>query len=393
MAGPQYDLLLRGGEVIDPSQGLHCRCDVALAKGVIVAVSDDIPVSDAGRVIDVSGKLVTPGLIDIHGHFFHGSFPLAARADEVCLPNGVTTGVDAGSSGWMNYPAFRDYVIPTCKTGVLAFLNLSGFGIGSPNLDMPGDLMDFRWASEERTIQRLEENRGRLLGIKVRIAHNACGKENAIPALKMARKVCDQTGTRLMVHVSGSPIPLSKILEFLHPGDIVTHVYNGHPNGVLDSNRRVLPAVREAREAGVILDVAHAGTHLNNRVARTAVEQGLPPDTLSTDMVDPKFPGRDPSRPTYYLPDVMSIFMALGMSLEEVVKGVTWSAASAIGEEARIGSLRPGYPSDVAVLEQGEGQFDFPDMDGNHLPATERLVCKMTIRQGEVCLNRLSDNA
>src|SRR3990167_4042701 len=204
-----FDLILRGGPGVDPGQGVEGPCDVAFANGRVAAVAPDLSVT-ATEAIDVTGKLVTPGLIDLHGHFFHRGQPLFVDPDELCPPGGVPTAGDAGSSGWATYAGFREYVIQRAETRVLAFLHLATTGLATVAAGV-GELEDFRFAQEERTrdaLRRFPE----LLGLKVRIQRAATGEANALPALDMARRICDEAGTRLMVHISGTPIPLETIL-------------------------------------------------------------------------------------------------------------------------------------------------------------------------------------
>lgn len=372
--GIDYDLILRGGTVIDPAQNLHGPMDVAFRAGKVTALSPRVG-GAATEVIDVGGKLVTPGLIDLHGHFFYRAQPLFVDPDATCLPVGVTTAVDAGSAGWATFAALREYVIRRVETRLFAFLHLATTGLMSLAAGV-GELQDIRFAQEERTrdcFRRFPE----LLGVKVRIAHDATGSENAIPALEMARRVADAAGRRLMVHVSGSPLPLSQILDRLRPGDIVTHIFNGYPNGLLGDDGKVRPAVKDAVARGIILDVAHAGVHFDVDVARAAMEQGVLPHTLSTDIVR-QFAGW-----TFYdLLGVMSTFLALGMPVEEIVRAVTSAPAKAIGQENRLGSLAPGAEGDAAVLELEEGDFTFGDAAGHTISARRRFIPVLTVKGG-----------
>jgi dihydroorotase len=369
-----FDLVLRGGTVIDPARGVHAPMDVAFAGGRVAAVAPRLQGS-AAEVIDVAGRLVTPGLIDLHGHFYHRGQPLFVDPDAVCLPNGVTTAVDAGSTGWATYVGFREHVIARAETRVLAFLHLAATGLMSLAAGV-GELQDFRYAQEERArdaFARFPE----LLGVKVRIQHMATGEANARPALEMARRIVDATGTRLMVHISGTPLPLEAILERLRPGDIATHIFNGYEHGILDGRGRVRAVVREAAARGVILDVAHAGVHFDVNVARAALEQGLPPTTLSTDMVRPL-----QARRMYDLLDVMSTFLALGMPLVEVIRAVTEAPARVIGQAGVLGVLAPGAAGDAAVLDLEDGDFAFADAAGNEVKASQRLAPVLTVRAG-----------
>jgi dihydroorotase len=369
-----FDLLLRGGTVLDPGRGLHAPMDVAFAGGRVAAVALRLD-GGAAEVIDVTGKLVAPGLIDLHGHFFYRGQPLFVDPDVICLPTGVTTCVDAGSTGWATYAGFREHVIARAETRVFAFLHLAATGLMSLAAGV-GELQDFRFAQEDRTrdaFARFPE----LLGVKVRIQQMATGEANALPALEMARRIVDATGTRLMVHVSGTPVPIEAILQRLGPGDIATHIFNGYEHGILDERGRVRGAVREAATRGVVLDVAHAGVHCDLEVARAAIAQGLPPTTLSTDMVRPLV-----ARRAYDLLGVMSAFLALGMSLDDVIRAVTDAPARAIGQEGRLGALTPGAAGDAAVLDLEDGDFTFGDSAGHELKTRQRFVPVLTVRRG-----------
>lgn len=369
-----FDLVLRGGRVLDPARGVDATLDVAFAGSRVAAVAPRVEGCGAEEV-DVSGKLVTPGLIDLHGHFFHRGQPLFVDPDAVCLPSGVTTAVDAGSAGWATYAGFRANVIARADTRVFAFLHLATTGLVSLAAGV-GELQDFRFAQEDRTrdaLRRFPE----LLGLKVRIQTMATGEANALPALLMARRIVDEAGKRLMVHISGTPIPIEVILERLRPGDVATHIFNGYEHGILDEGGRVRPAVRAAAERGVVFDVGHAGVHFDVNVARAALEQELPPTTLSTDMVRPQV-----ARRMYDLLGVMSTFLALGLPLGNVIRAVTDAPARVVGRGGVLGVLAPGGEGDAAVLRLEEGDFTFGDAAGHELPARHRFAPVLTVRAG-----------
>ncbi len=372
-----YDLLLKGGEVIDPSQDFRQQCDVAFRDGLVAALEPDIPLASANEVIDVSGNLVTPGLLDIHGHFFYRGWPGSVDPDTSCLPAGVTTAVDAGSTGWGNYPALRDYVVEASQTRIYAFVHLCATGLTSLTARI-GELQNLAFAQTDQAIRCIGENPDHVLGVKVRIDYRATGEANALPALAMAREVADATKAQMMVHVSGTPLPLVRIFDFMQPGDVATHILNGHINGILDGNGRIRPEVREARERGILLDVGHAGVHFDLNVGRAAVSQEFLPDTLSTDIHTPP-----PDRVVYDLLGVMSTFLALEMPLEAVIASVTHKAASAIGKAETLGSLRVGSAGDAAVLTLQEGEYTFVDAAGNQVRAGQRLVPLFTVKAGQ----------
>lgn len=375
---PAYDLVLTGGTLLDPAQGIHDRRDIAFKGGVVAEVAERIDAATARISVDATGKLITPGLIDIHGHFYHGGNASAVHADQICLSSGTTTGIDAGSAGCLNYPAMRDYVFPAHRTRLLALLHVSGVGLAN-NALLGGGLHDMRMIDVDRTADAIKENPGFCLGVKVRMHTNAVAAWNAHEAMRAARAVADQSGTRLMVHVSGTPIPLPDVLEFLGPGDICTHAFNGNPENILDRNFKIRPEVQAAVDRGVVMDVAHAGVHCDVKVAQAALEQGLPPTTISTDIHNPP-----PGRTVYKMNDLVSKFHAMGMTLPDAVAASTSTPAKILGLESDIGSLAPGMCGDAAVFDMREGNFKWMDMAGNNQEGKVRLDTFLTVRGGQI---------
>jgi len=371
----KYDLLLKNGEVIDPGQNFRGRRDVAFSNGAVAALAESIPAETARETVDVSGKLVTPGLIDIHGHFFHGYQPRFEHPDNFCLPTGVTTAVDAGSAGWKVFGDFRDRVIKRCTTRLFAFVHLSANGLNKEHTQQ-GELMDMKLVHVKETAQCILDNPENVVGLKVRIDDSALRVESAFPALQFARDAADRAGCRIMVHVSRSPIPLGKILDFLRPGDIVTHPFHGAANGPLDDKGKIRREVIDAQQRGIILDSGCAKVHLDLNVCRTFLDHEVLPDTISSDGVR-----LDRS---YSLPQVMSMFLGLGMSLEQIVAATTHKAAAAIGKEATLGSLRIGMAGDATVLNLQEGDFAFDDRAGNVIKCPRQFAPALTIKNG-VC--------
>ncbi len=373
---PAWDLLIRGATLVDPAQSTSAKRDVAFSDGRVAAVGEALT-GQAVEVIDAAGALVTPGLIDIHTHVYAG-LSTGRHADQTSLANGVTTVVDAGSAGWMTLPGLRDYVIPTYRTRVYAFLHVSATGL-TINRVMP-ELAKIEFAQVEEAARTVAENRALVLGIKVRIAHGATGQgdqANAREALRRARQAADLARMPLMVHVSDTPIPLEAILEQLRAGDIATHIFNGNLEQVLGADGRVRGFVRAAKERGVVLDIGHATIHCDLKVARRAIAEGLPPTTISTDLHTPP-----PGRIVYNLRGLMSTFLALGLSLEEVVASVTSRAAAAIGQSAELGSLAPGMAGDAVVMDLEEGPFTYADGAGNEVKAGRRFRTRHVIRMG-----------
>ena len=374
----KYDLVLKNGNLIDPGQNINAKMDIGFKNGEVLSAEDRIDPALASTVVDIAGKVLTPGLIDIHGHFYHGGTGSSVHADQNCLGSGVTTALDAGSSGFLNYDAMRDYVFPAHQTRLLALLHIGAVGLAA-NRILGGGLHDMRIIDVDRTAQTIKENRGKLLGVKVRMHMDAVAYWNAPTAMKLAREAADQSGGLLMVHVSGTPIPLPQILDHLKPGDISTHAFNGNPESILDNAGNIRKEVQEARDRGVVMDVGHAGVHCDVEVVRAALEQGLAPDTISTDIhLAP------PGRSVYLMNDLISKFHALGMSLEDAIKASTSRPAQVLGLEENIGSLVPGMAGDAAVFDLREGRFVWHDMAGHNVEGKVRLDPFLTIKAGKI---------
>ena len=373
-----YDLVLTGGTLMDPAQGLHDRRDIAFKDGAVAAVAERIDPALGAVVVDIPGKLVTPGLIDLHGHFYHGGNGTAVHPDEKCLSAGTTTGVDAGSAGFSNYGAMRDYVFPAHRTRLLAFLHIGAVGLAT-NRVLGGALHDMRVIDVDQTADAIKSNPGFCFGVKVRMHVNAVAHWNAHEAMRLARAAADQSGTRLMVHVSGTPIPLPDVLEFLGPGDIVTHAFNGDHESILDQNGKVRAEVKAAANRGVIMDVAHAGVHCDTEVVKASLREDFLPDTISTDIhIAP------PERTVYLMNDLISKFHAMGLPLESAVAASTTRPAQVLGLQDSLGSLAPGMSGDAAVFDLREGRFVWHDSAGHNVEGTLRLDTFLTVRAGSV---------
>ena len=374
-----YDLALTGGNLLDPGLGINNEPrDIAFKDGKVAAVAERIDPTSATQSIDVTGKLITPGLIDLHGHFYHGGSGTAVHADQTCLGSGVTTGVDAGSSGFLNYGAMRDYVFPAHRTRLIAFLHIGAVGLAA-NRVLGGALHDMRIIDVDETVQAIKANPGFLFGVKVRMHYDAVARWNAHEAMAKAKEAATEAGVRLMVHVSGTPIPLPDVLEHLGPGDISTHAFNGLPENILDNKGKIRPEVRAAADRGVIMDVAHAGVHCDVEVVRAAMDQGMFPDTISTDIhIAP------PGRIVYLMNDLVSKFHAMGMSLSDAIAASTNRPAEVLGLQDSIGSLGVGMEGDAAVWEQRQGRFVWHDMAGHNVDGSLRLDTFATVKGGMV---------
>ncbi len=373
-----YDLVLKGGTLLDPAQGINDRRDVAFKDGLVAHVAEHIDPAAAATSVDVSGKLVTPGLIDLHGHFNDGGDGTSVHPDQICLSSGTTTGVDTGSTGFLNFRAMRDYVFAAQKTRLLAFLHIGAVGLAAHRL-LGGALHDMRIIDVDQTADAIKNNPGFCFGVKVRMQVNAVAYWNAHTAMQAARAAADQSGTKLMVHVSGTPLPLPQVLEYLNPGDIVTHAFNGNPENILDGRGQLRPEVREAAGRGVVMDLAHAGVHCDVEVLKAAMEQGLPPDTISTDIhLAP------PERTVYLMNDLVSKVHAMGLPLRESVAAATSRPAQVLGLQDSLGSLGSGMSGDAAVFDLREGRFVWQDMAGHTVQGQLRLDTYLTVRNGAV---------
>ena len=272
----------------------------------------------------------------------------------------------------------RDYVFPAHRTRLLAFLHVSGVGLANNRL-LLGGLHDMRMIDVDATADAIKNNPDFCLGVKVRMHFNAVAAWNAHEAMRAARSVADQSGTRLMVHVSGTPIALSDVLDFLGPGDISTHAFNGLPENILDRNLKIKPQVKEAVDRGVIMDVAHAGVHCDVEIAQAAMEQGLFPHTISTDIHNPP-----PDRTVYKMNDLVSKFHAMGMPLNDAVAASTSTPAKVLDLDGSIGSLAVGMSGDAAVFDMREGSFKWIDSAGHSQAGNVRLDTYLTVRAGQV---------
>lgn len=378
-ASPQYDLLVKGGRVVDPAQKLSDYRDVALVGRKVTKVAADIPAAQARSVLDARGKIVTPGLIDIHVHVYDGVAPLGIPADPNCVAKGVTTAVDAGSSGAHTFPGLRKYVINVAETRIYALLNISVVGQSTLSTDNPwGELLDLRYANPKLAIRTIEQNRDVILGVKVRLTNNIAG-DHDVQALKLAREAADAVGLPVMAHIGGTHSPLRDLLALLKKGDVITHSFRGDPGGILDERGRVLPEVRRAVSAGVHLDIGHGAGSFSFRTAEQALKQELLPGTISSDVHQFNFNG-----PVFDLATTLSKFLHLGMTLEQVIERAATNPAHTFGFPEGLGTLREGAEADVAVFALEEGKFEFRDALGDLRVGSRKLSPVATVKGGKI---------
>src|SRR5205809_2492689 len=358
----KFDLVVKGGDVLDPSQNLRGKRDIGIRYGLIEALEADIPAARAERVLNADGKLVTPGLIDLHSHVFPYGSAIGIPADELVAHQCTTTCVSAGDAGANNFAAFRRYVVAQTRTRLYAFVHIANVGL-TP-FPVP-ELYNIDFAQVDTAAKAVAENADLVLGVKVRMSENVIAKHGLEP-LKRAIAACVAAGTsaKIMCHIGGVETRdlMSQILDLLRPGDILTHAYSGFPNLAGDftnivQDGRLLPAALAAKQRGVVFDIGHGGGSFDYTVAEAAIQQGCPPDTISFDIH--VFSGNTPGMP--YLTWVMSKFMGLGFSLEQVVAMATSVPAKIIGRAPKLGTLQIGAPGDVSLLEVVQGPIEFVD--------------------------------
>lgn len=372
---PVYDLLLTGGQVIDPRNDLSGARDLAVDDGRIADVATEIDPALAERTVDVSGLYVTPGLIDLHAHLFVGPEDAYAAGvnsvspDEFTFRAGVTTAVDAGSAGWENFDDFKARVIDQAQTRVLAFLNIVGKGMAGG--DWEQDLGNMQARPAARVAKRYPD-----LVVGIKTAHYEGPEWTAVERSVRAGEIAD---IPVMVDFGSNrpERPLDQLLtEKLRPGDIYTHAYSGL-RGELTEDGRVNPGMWAGRERGVLFDVGHGGGSFGWRIAVPAMKEGFVPDTISTDLHTGSM-----NSGMKDMANLVSKFLALGMSLEDVVAASTWRSAQTIGRP-ELGHLSVGAAADIAVFAKEQGEFGYVDSFGFRLDGAEKLVCELTFRAGE----------
>jgi dihydroorotase len=378
-----YDLIVKGGTVIDPSQRLEEKMDIAVSRRRVVAVEKNITSTMATKVVDASDKIVTPGLIDLHTHVYWGGLPLGIDPDLHCLQKGVTTVLDAGSAGCSNFLGFRKFIIEKCKTRVISLLHISSIG-----LIRPPELEDIRNLDYDGAVEVAKTNSDLIKGFKMRFAsppNNHVGRNGPV-ALRLIREAAEDVGGLIMVHPkSMSPnCQLEAILKLLRKGDIVTHCFSPPapphvPHAeILDDNGRVLQAVKKAADRGIVFDVGHGAGSFYFDTAQKALSDGFPPTTISTDL------HTESLKTAIDMPTTMSKFLALGLSLSKVVEMSTTNPAEVLGAEGRLGTLKPGAEADIAVFDLMEGRFTFDDVRRKSLMGHALLTPYAVVKGGEI---------
>lgn len=368
-----YNLVIKGGRVIDPSQNLDDMLDIAISGNKIYKIGKDIP-AFRSQLVDAKDKIVIPGLIDMHCHVYDSINKFSVEPDTAGVKQGVTTVADGGSAGEAIFGGFPKYVIPASCTTVFCFLHLASQG-----LSKPPELNDWDEIDPDATAAAIESNRDIIKGIKLRLVGSLVASAG-LEVVKTAKKF----RLPIMVHIGDDakkvpPTLTKEVLNILEPGDILSHVFTALYGSVLRPDGTVLPELREAMERGVVLDTAIGRINCSFDVARKSMAQGILPTTLSTDLTIMSVAG-----PVYGLTVTMSKFMALGLDLNQVIEMTTINPARALSAEDRIGSLRPGMDADVSILELLSGTWTLEDSERQTVEATKLIAPSMTLKAGNL---------
>ena len=360
-----HDLVLTGGRVIDPASGTDAMLDVAFAGGMVTAVGKGL---EGAEVRDVKGAIVTPGLIDLHTHVYWGGTSLGVEADAYARQSAVTTSVDTGSAGPGNFPGFRSHVIDRAESRVLVYLHVSFAGIfGFSSTVMVGESHDMRLMAAREATAVAVANRDVIIGIKVRVGRNASGPSGITP-LDVALDVADRAGLPVMCHIDEPPPTYEAVVERLRPGDVLTHCFRPFPNAPVHGDGRVKEAVLKARERGVLFDVGHGMGSFSWDTARKMIGAGFVPDTISSDVHALCING-----PAWDLLRTMTKFLALGLSLPEVIRAATVAPADAV-RRPDLGRLEPAAAGDASVIRLAQRPVELEDVEGNLVHSDTRLV-------------------
>ena len=373
-----YDLLIRRGTVIDPSQGLHAVNDVAVENGRIARVASSISIEEASRVIDVRGKVVTPGLIDVHTHIYDGVNWMGVEPDIGGVRAGVTTMVDAGSAGCDTFGGFPRHIVPNNRTEIICFLHICRTGLATRP-----DIFSTASIDLEQTVRVASENRGLIAGIKARMVSPAL-EIMGMEMPRLAKQAAKDAGVKLMVHIGDTekrydPNVIRQLLPIMEEGDIVTHFFTANPGGVLDADGKLVPEAREANDRGVWFDTAHGQMNFSFDVGERILDQGITPHCISTDLT---LPGR--LHRVHSMTEMMSRFLAMGLTIDQVVTMSTLNPAKAVGLENRLGTLGVGRQADISVLEVRNGDWVVYDVVGGSRRVDRAVVPVLAVKRGEV---------
>lgn len=350
----RYDLLVRGGHIVDPATGRDGSFDVAVSRGRIAAVDTGIPESAAFRVIDASDALVLPGLVDLHAHVFHGFSFWGVDPDPIATRTGVTTWNDAGTPGAMTIDGFRRHIVGEAQVRITTFINIAYIGLVGENYETA----NLEYCDGDILRRAVDRHRDLVRGIKVRIGSPTVG-DTGVESLRRAVHAGEQCELPVMVHIAVGPPSIDDVLDLLRSGDICTHSFTGLSMKIVDGEGRLRESARRALERGVLLDIGHGTGSFSFATADALVAQGVRPDTISTDMHQQSVYG-----PMFDLPTTMTKFLLLGMPLIDVVRAATERPAEILGLAGEIGTLRPGAWADIGLFRLLKGEFPLYDIDG-----------------------------
>jgi dihydroorotase len=372
-----HDLILRGAHVIDPSQNHDGIVDVGFKDGRVSGFGKDLTGDADTDIRDLSGYILSPGLIDLHTHVYWGGTSLGIDADDFCRLSGVTTSVDTGSAGPGNWPGFRKHVIERSEARILAYLHVSFAGIyGFSKTVMVGESQDVRLMAPAECVEVADKNRDLIVGIKVRVGRNSSGDQGTAP-LNIALQAAEQVGMPLMCHIDHPPPSYEAVLDMLRPGDVLTHAFRPFPNTPVTAQGTIKSAVLNARKRGVYFDIGHGKGSFAFKTARAMLANGFPPDTISSDVHQLCIDG-----PAFDQVTTMSKFLCMGMPIYDVIKCSTVNAALCL-QRMDFGSLKVGSLGDATVLSVKEGRFDYVDVVGEHLIGDRKIVSEGVVLKGK----------
>ncbi|SFE28154.1 Predicted amidohydrolase [Phytobacter palmae] len=382
----KLDILIKNGLVADLNSGSYINQNIGIVGNRIV----DLHTADsqAETVIDAAGCIVLPGLIDFHAHVFHGGTAISVNPDVLCLPNGVTSVVDAGSSGWVNYKLFRNSVINTAQTRIKSYLNVVNVGLSTLGGGPTGYLENTNPANYnvEKISQTLNENRDNILGLKLRYSQDiATGRNFSSDPFYATVALARELKTTLCVHVTDSRLPADELIGHFQSDDIYAHCFHGTGNAIIRESGEVFPAIKEAKARGVIFDCSNGVAHFDFTVARNAMEQGFNPDIISTDLTLRNSLRTDK---VFSLLFIMSKYLNMGMSFFDVVRAVTRTPARLMKMEGQIGTLAPGAFADIAIVKLRKEKIVFEDTKGAQLAGDRYIDNCATISNGQIVYRR-----
>lgn len=383
----KLDILIKNGLVADLNSASYVNQNIGIVGNRIVDLQT-VDSMDAETVIDAAGCIVLPGLIDFHAHVFHGGTAISVNPDVLCLPNGVTSVVDAGSSGWVNYKLFRNSVINTAQTRIKSYLNVVNVGLSTLGGGPTGYLENTNPANfnVEKIRQTLDENRDNILGLKLRYSQDiATGRNFSADPFYATVELARALKTTLCVHVTDSRLPADELISHFQADDIYAHCFHGTGNAILKESGDLFPAIQEAKGRGVVFDCSNGVAHFDFNVARNAMEQGFNPDIISTDLTLRNSLRTDK---VFSLLFIMSKYLNMGMSFFDVVRAVTATLARLMKMSGQTGTLAPGALADIAIVKLRKEKIVFEDTKGVTLEGDRYLDNCATLSNGQIVYRR-----